>query len=59
MVRSTSHPLASKIKKLFLSDEDVGRLAQHTPSLAGKQCCGPCFHHLTWALNRRWHRLCC
>ena len=31
-----SHPLASKIKKLLLSDEDVGRLAPHTPHVAGE-----------------------
>ena len=35
MVRGATHPLAPKIKKLFLADEDVGRLAQHTPHAAG------------------------
>ena len=31
----TTHPLASRIKKLLQSDEDVGRINMHTPHVAG------------------------
>jgi hypothetical protein len=43
-----AHPLAARIKKLMQKDEDVGKIAQATPLLIGKQAqhgSASCLHY--------------